>query len=96
MSRRTKKMKSVARFGARYGVRIRRLIREVEEKQKQNHPCPSCGALRVKRVSTGVWACRKCDYKFAGGAYYPQTGGFSAAEHALEEAQTALGKTPKA
>jgi large subunit ribosomal protein L37Ae len=73
MAQRTKKVKSVGRFGARYGVSIRRKVREVEAKQRLYHPCPGCGALKVKRVSTSIWQCRKCDYKFAGGAYMPDT-----------------------
>ena len=80
MSKRTKKAKSVGRFGPRYGVRIRRRVREVEARQKIDHPCPSCGAERVRRVSTGVWACRKCAFTFAGGAYYPQTPAFQTSE----------------
>ena len=44
MSVRTKKVKSVGRFGARYGVRIRRRIREVEVRQKGWHECPACAA----------------------------------------------------
>ena len=71
MSRRTKKVKSVGRFAARYGVRIRRRIQEVEVEQRKVHQCPRCLAHAVKRRGTGVWACRRCGLVFAGGAYRP-------------------------
>ena len=71
MSRRTKKVRSVGRFGTRYGVRIRRRIQEVEGEQRKRHQCPRCLAYSVKRRSTGVWACGRCGHVFAGGAYRP-------------------------
>ncbi|HEV8595772.1 MAG TPA: 50S ribosomal protein L37ae [Thermoplasmata archaeon] len=71
MSRRTKKVKSVGRFGARYGVRIRRRIQEVEGEQRKRHRCPRCLAYAVRRRSTGVWECHRCGHIFAGGAYRP-------------------------
>ena len=92
MSLRTKKVKSVGRFGPRYGVSIRRRIREVEARQKVWHVCPSCAAPRVKRVSTGIWECRKCGHKFAGGSYLPRTPAYNANERFLDE--LAQGKTP--
>src|SRR5438477_5689173 len=92
MSLRTKKVKSVGRFGPRYGVSIRRRIREVEARQKVWHVCPSCAAPRVKRVSTGIWACRKCGHTFAGGSYLPRTPAYNANERFLEE--LSQGKTP--
>lgn len=73
MAKRTKKVGPVGRFGARYGVRARTKVRNVELVQKQKHICPSCGHQKVKRVSTSIWQCRKCNVKFAGGAYYPKT-----------------------
>ncbi len=85
MSQRTKKVKSVGRFGTRYGVKIRRRIQQIEERQRVWHECPSCAAMRVKRESTGVWCCRKCDYKFAGGAYLPRTPAYNANERVLRE-----------
>ena len=86
MSKRTKKAKSVGRFGPRYGVAIRRRIREVEIRQHADHACPSCGALRVARVSTAIWQCSKCEYKFAGGAYVPETPNYRANLRAIRDA----------
>lgn len=44
---------------------------EIERKQKQKHRCPSCGAMKVRRVSTAIWQCARCGAKFAGAAYTP-------------------------
>jgi large subunit ribosomal protein L37Ae len=57
------------RFGARAGVKIRRKINLIESKQKAKQKCPYCDAKAVKRVSLGIYACRKCKAKFTGGAY---------------------------
>jgi large subunit ribosomal protein L37Ae len=71
MPRGTKKVGIAGRFGARYGVKIRRRAREVLLERSRWHPCPQCNEVAVKRVSSGVWRCRRCDYTFAGGAYRP-------------------------
>ena len=73
MTKRTKKVGSAGRFQARYGVRARTRVRNIEIIQKAKHICPSCGHQRVKRVSTSIWQCGKCGVKFAGGAYIPRT-----------------------
>ncbi|MEM0466669.1 MAG: 50S ribosomal protein L37Ae [Candidatus Thermoplasmatota archaeon] len=73
MAKRTKKVGTAGRFQARYGVRSRTRIREVEALQKQKHKCPSCSHLSVKRTSTSIWKCTKCGTIFAGGSYLPQT-----------------------
>ncbi|MFQ5837202.1 MAG: 50S ribosomal protein L37ae [Thermoplasmata archaeon] len=71
MSRRTKKVGPSGSLGPRYGVKARRRIREILEEKSRWHPCPRCRHPSVKRVSSGVWRCRRCDYTFAGGAYRP-------------------------
>ncbi len=70
---RTKKLKSAARFGARYGKKIRRLVAEIEAVSRAKHVCPSCGRKALKREAAGIWKCRKCGVKYAGGAYAPTT-----------------------
>ncbi|MBC7081793.1 MAG: 50S ribosomal protein L37Ae [Thermoplasmatales archaeon] len=70
---RTKKVKSAGKFGVRYGVKTRHIYREIDEKQRLKYVCPKCGRKRVKRESTGIWVCKKCNTKFAGGAYVPET-----------------------
>ena len=73
MTKRTKKVGSAGRFQARYGVRSRTRVREIETIQKAKQICPSCGHQAVHRLGSGIWQCKKCDCTFAGGAYYPKT-----------------------
>lgn len=71
MGRRTKKAGPAGSLGPRYGVKIRRRIREVLREKGHWHACPRCRHPSVRRVSKGVWHCRRCDLTFAGGAYRP-------------------------
>lgn len=73
MTKRTKKVGSVGRFQSRYGVRARTIIKNIEIIQKGKQNCPTCGNKKVKRVSSGIWQCRKCGAKYTGGAYIPET-----------------------
>jgi large subunit ribosomal protein L37Ae len=70
---RTKKVGTAGRFGARYGVTLRQRVAEIETNMKAFHKCPSCQTKAVRRVSTGIWSCRKCGHTFTGGAYSPTT-----------------------
>ena len=70
---RKKKIGSAGRFGARYGKKVRQLVSEIEKVQKRRHICPKCQMPYVKRIAAGIWECKKCGTKFAGGAYYPKS-----------------------
>jgi large subunit ribosomal protein L37Ae len=68
-----KKVGSTGRFGARYGRGVKVVVKKIEEKQRTIYVCPSCKSKSLRRASTGIWQCRKCKAKFAGGAYSPTT-----------------------
>ena len=73
MGKRTKKVGPTRGLGARYGAMVRKRYIKVVKEMKKRHKCPQCGLQRVKRVSVGVWKCRKCGFTFTGGAYTPIT-----------------------
>lgn len=68
----TKVLKSAARFGARYGKRLKAKLLAVEAVQKQKQNCPYCMRPAAKRLSSGIWQCKKCNNKFTGMAYTPR------------------------
>jgi large subunit ribosomal protein L37Ae len=72
LSNSAKKSGSVARFGPRYGVRIRARILEIERESAKGSACPRCGIVAVKRKSTAIYLCNHCGYKYAARAYVGQ------------------------
>jgi len=71
MSKRTKKVGSAGRLGARYGVRIRKRIGDVELVSKGRHVCPKCRAKAMTRTANGIWKCRHCGAIIASSSYMP-------------------------
>ncbi len=71
MAKKTKKVGSSGRLGARYGVRIRKRIADVEMVSKGRHECPKCKAVSMGRTSSGIWVCRRCGAKIASSSYMP-------------------------
>ncbi|MGB9675177.1 MAG: 50S ribosomal protein L37ae [Candidatus Nanoarchaeia archaeon] len=67
----TKKVGAAGRFGARYGLKIRKAVAEIEAIQRAKHKCPSCLKLTLKRIACGIWKCAACGAKYAGNAYEP-------------------------
>ena len=68
-----KKVGPAGSFGPRYGTVARRRYAEVAAGMRIPHECPRCHVRAVRRLSVGIWGCRKCGVKFAGGAYLPTT-----------------------
>ncbi len=56
-------------LGCRYGSKVRKKYYEIIKKKNTLYKCPSCGLEKIKRISTGVWKCKHCNLKLAGGAY---------------------------
>ncbi|MEN6611255.1 MAG: 50S ribosomal protein L37ae [Methanoregulaceae archaeon] len=75
---------SSGRFGCRYGRFVRKRVAEMEKISRAYHLCPKCDTMSVKREGTGIWACRKCGYTFAGGAFQPQTPALKVALRTIE------------
>jgi len=69
MTSKLKKVKSSGRFGARYGKTVRAKLDQVETKQRKKQKCPFCKGT-AKRLSKGIWKCKKCNKKFASHTYY--------------------------
>ena len=65
----TKKIGVAGKFGARYGKKQKEEYKAVMELQKAKYVCPECSRKAVVREAAGIWVCKKCGAKFAGGAY---------------------------
>jgi large subunit ribosomal protein L37Ae len=75
---------SAGRFGCRYGRFVRKRVCDIEKISRALHKCPKCDMQSVARKGTGIWECRKCGYKFAGGTYQPQTPSMKIAQRAID------------
>ncbi len=86
-----RKTRSAGRFGTRYGVKNRKLVADIEEKMHADYACSKCGAMKIKRIATGIWKCTKCESTFTGGSYVPQTSAHMTVMRAVhgEKAQVA-------
>jgi large subunit ribosomal protein L37Ae len=73
LGNRTKKVGPTRGLGPRYGSTVRKRYIKVMIDMKKPHKCPQCGFSRVKRLSVGIWECRKCGHTYTGGAYTPVT-----------------------
>jgi len=86
---------SVRRLGSRYGRTVRFKLGKIEAEQRKKHKCPYCSYVNVRRVSTGIWHCKKCGAKFTNRAY--TVGKVSPIKRIVEEEETKpkVHETPK-
>ena len=57
------------KFEARYGRTNRAKFNKIDSLQKATYQCPFCSYIKVKRLSSGIWQCKKCNAKFTSKAY---------------------------
>lgn len=69
MAARKKGLGPVKRFGPRYGRTVKHKLAKVELEQKSRQKCPFCSRPKARRVSVGIWECKKCESTFAARAY---------------------------
>jgi len=74
MSKRTKKVGIVGKYGTRYGASLRKQIKKIEVSQHSKYFCNFCGKHGMKRQAVGIWKCKACKKVQAGGAYTLNTG----------------------
>jgi large subunit ribosomal protein L37Ae len=69
VSKRTKKVGSTGWMGARYGIRIRRRVIDIDQARSRASTCPRCSTVTLQRVASGIFECRRCGTRFASNAY---------------------------
>ena len=72
MPTKTKKARHAGRFGARYGKTVKDRLNKVEDKQRKKQKCPFCEKVGIKRLSSGIWKCSRCNKKFASNTFHLQ------------------------
>ena len=73
MGRKTKKVGVVRKYGTRYGASLRKQVKKIDISQHARYTCTFCGKDSVKREATGIWNCKACRKKIAGGAFVLST-----------------------
>jgi len=68
-AKRTKKVGICGKYGTRYGASLRKVIKKIEIAQHSKYHCAFCGKDSMKREVTGIWQCKPCNRRVAGGAY---------------------------
>ncbi len=59
----------MVKFNVRGGSKHRKAYKKIMAAKNAKYECPACSKSSIRRSSAGVWVCRSCGAKFAGGAY---------------------------
>jgi len=70
MGSKTKKTKAAGKFGAGFGVSVRKEYNAVEALQRKTQPSPLTKKGKAKRIAAGIWKDVKTGKIFAGHAYF--------------------------
>ncbi|XP_027696671.1 60S ribosomal protein L37a-like [Vombatus ursinus] len=65
----TNKVRTVGKYGTRYGASLRKMVKKIEISQHAKYTCSFCGKAKMKRQAVGIWHCGSCVKTIAGGAY---------------------------
>jgi large subunit ribosomal protein L37Ae len=65
----TKRIGSLGRYGVKTGKKVREEMKKIEDAARLN-TCPTC-TKKITRKAAGVWECKFCGNKMAGGSYFP-------------------------
>ncbi|CDR96039.1 ribosomal protein RPL37A [Babesia ovata] len=69
MSKRTKKVGVTGKYGVRYGASLRKQARKILLLQHTAYNCPFCGKDATRWKAVGIWECKRCKRRVAGGAW---------------------------
>ncbi|XP_027693305.1 60S ribosomal protein L37a-like [Vombatus ursinus] len=69
MTKNTKKVGIVGKYGTRYGASFRNMVKKIEISRHTKYTCSFCGEIKMKRQAVGIWHCGYCMKTVAGGAW---------------------------
>ena len=70
MAAKKKKIGAAGKFGAGYGINVRKNYNAIEVHQRKRQVSPFYSKARAVRLAKGIWKCKKTGKVFAGPAYY--------------------------
>lgn len=53
----------------RYGMKLRRIVADINRQKKKKYTCPTCGKNKVRRAGFALYVCSSCKATYAGAAY---------------------------